>query len=239
MNSPPSSEIDRIETDYSLDALCARILAKHRAQIRTRKPHLAIANLALIVDATIKLSNRQGFHATSLRDLAKATGISMGGLYSYFDTKDTLLMMILGEVASAASDVLGGASAETVADPREHLRWLIRAHIRLTERMLPWFVFAFMEAKAFPAAGKAAAVESELAVEKIFADVVARGVAQGVFRACDPLMSAALIKPLLQEWYVKRAKYRRRGVDWQRYAESVTNFVEGTLSRRSGDQDRE
>ena len=34
-----------------------------------QKPHVAVANLARIVEATLTLSNRQGFHATSLRDL--------------------------------------------------------------------------------------------------------------------------------------------------------------------------
>ena len=78
--------------------LCAHIFERHAANIRVKKPQVAVKNLVGIVAALLKLSNRQGFHATSLRNLADETGLSMGGLYSYFDSKDALLVMILEEV---------------------------------------------------------------------------------------------------------------------------------------------
>ena len=31
------------------------------------------------------------------------------------------------------------------ADPEAHLRWMIDTHLHLTEALLPWFTFAFME----------------------------------------------------------------------------------------------
>jgi hypothetical protein len=79
----------------TMEASCARIPERHRTAIRVQKPDVAIVNLARIIDATLKLSNKKGFHATSLRELTKASGFSMGGLYSYFDNKTTLLSMIL------------------------------------------------------------------------------------------------------------------------------------------------
>ncbi|MFC6746181.1 TetR/AcrR family transcriptional regulator [Methylobacterium persicinum] len=132
------------------EAVCARILERHRDHVSVRKPHLATANLARIIEAVLKLSSRQSFHEISLRDLARVTGLSMGGLYSYFDNKNTLLVMILTEVSETVEAVLRDAPAGLEADPAAHLRWLIETHIRLTEAMQPWFVFAFMEAKGFP-----------------------------------------------------------------------------------------
>ncbi|MGB3831388.1 MAG: TetR/AcrR family transcriptional regulator [Mesorhizobium sp.] len=214
---------------FSTEALCVRILERHRDAVRVQKPHVAVANLVRIIEATLKLSNRQGFHATSLRDLARASGLSMGGLYSYFDNKATLLSMILGEVSTTVAEVLGAAPREIAEDPLAHLRWLIEAHIRLTEAMQPWFVFAYMEAKSFPPAARRMAVESEAATEAIFADTLKRGVERGVFAAADPELAAALVKPLLQDWYVKRAKYRRRGTTIEQYVAAVSSFVEAAL----------
>lgn len=202
--------------------------------IRVQKPHVAVAKLALIVEAILKLSNRQGFHATSLREISAESGVSMGSLYSYFDSKDTLLLMILGEVSLATTNVLGEAPEEFAANPERHLRWLIEAHVALTEAMLPWFVFAYMEAKSFPASGRRAAVESEEATEAIFRDVIERGVAQGCYHVEDPAFAAALIKPLLQDWYVKRAKWRRRGITAEAYVAQVQAFVEKALGTQSG-----
>ena len=120
----------------STEALCARILARHREAVRVRNANLAVANLARIIDATLKLSNRNGFHATSLRDLAKASGLSMGGLYSYFDNKTMLLSMILGEVAATATEVLGNPPDDVAHDARAHLEWVVDTHVRLSEAII-------------------------------------------------------------------------------------------------------
>jgi AcrR family transcriptional regulator len=214
---------------FSSEALCARILERHREAVRIQKPHVALANLVRIIEATLKLSNRQGFQATSLRDLARTSGLSMGGLYSYFDNKTTLLSMILGEVSTTVNEVLGAPPQSLSDDPHAHLEWLIETHIRLTEAMQPWFVFAYMEAKAFPPAARRMAVESEAATEAIFARVLRAGVERGVFAATDIDLTASLIKPLLQDWYVKRAKYRKRGTSIEHYIEAVTAFVGAAL----------
>jgi TetR/AcrR family transcriptional regulator, cholesterol catabolism regulator len=75
----------------AIEALCARILERHKTAIRVQRADVAIVNLARIIEATLKLSSKKGFHATGLRELAKASGLSMGSLYSYFDNKATLL----------------------------------------------------------------------------------------------------------------------------------------------------
>lgn len=223
--------------DLSMEALCRRILDRHQATIRVKKPAVAVANLARIVETTLTLANRKGFHSTSLRDLAEQSGLSMGALYAYFDSKDTLLLMILGQVVGAVEEVLERPSAgpapalapDPAADPVARLRWLVETHVYLTETMHPWFVFAYMEAKAFPREGRELAVASELATERLIADTLAEGVRAGRFRVDDVTMTAALIKPLLQDWYVKRAKHRRRGLTPERYARAVTGFVETAI----------
>ena len=215
--------------DLSMEALCARMLERHQATIRIRKPAVAIANLARIVETTLTLANAKGFHSMSLRDLTEHTGLSMGALYAYFDSKDTLLMMILGQVVVAVEDVLTRPPPSLEADPAARLRWLLETHLYLTETMQPWFVFAYMEAKAFPREGRDLAVASELTTERLLAEALEQGARAGVFRIADIEMTSALIKPLLQDWYVKRAKYHRRGITPERYAQSVIDFVEAAI----------
>lgn len=214
---------------YTTEELCSRIIERHRDRIKVRKHRLVVANLSRIVTAFLRLSNRKGYHATSLRELAEASDLSMGGLYTYFDSKETLLLMVLGEVAGTMREVLAAVPEEVGRDPRSHLRWLIDTHIRLTEAMQPWFVFVFMEAKSFPESARKAAVDSELLAEQALVDIFERGNASRRFRIEDPQLLASLVKPLLQDWYVKRAKYRRRNVRIDRYIEFVTDFVERAI----------
>ncbi|WP_414475608.1 TetR/AcrR family transcriptional regulator [Microvirga sp. M2] len=215
--------------DFSLKAICARMVERHRATIRTQKQHVAVAKLMLIIQTTLTLANRKGFHSMSLRDLATESGLSMGALYTYFDTKDTLLMMILGEVSSAVSEALGSPPESVLGNPAERLHWLLETHVYLTEVMQPWFAFAYMEAKAFPREGREKATKSELSTEKLIADALTDGVKSGVFRIRDVEMTASLIKPLLQDWYVKRSKYRRRGISPEQYVQVIAEFVENAI----------
>ncbi len=50
----------------------------------------------LIIDRSIPIFNTKGYHATSLSDITKATGITKGAIYGNFKNKD--------EVASSAFD---------------------------------------------------------------------------------------------------------------------------------------
>jgi AcrR family transcriptional regulator len=233
MRASPSRTLSEFQQgiDLSTKALCGRMFERHRKTIRTQKAHVAVANLVRITKTTLALSNRKGFHSMSLRDLATETGLSMGALYNYFDSKETLLLMILGEVAAAVKETLCCPPRALEDDPAGRLRWLLETHVYLTETMQPWFVFAYMEAKTFSREGRDLAVRSEVATETLIAVTLADGVARNAFVVRDIDMTAAIIKPLLQDWYVKRGKYRRRGVPAERYVEAITAFVEAALRR--------
>ncbi len=138
-------------------------------------------------------------------------------------------MMILTEVAAVAVDILGNPPEDVRNDPADHLRWMIETHIRLTETLQAWFVFAFMEAKAFPRPARRVAVDSEAATEGMFAEVLRRGRDERRFSLDNPELTAALIKPLLQDWYVKRSKYRRRNTTIDDYIAIVSHFVETAI----------
>ncbi|MDE1570105.1 TetR/AcrR family transcriptional regulator [Aquabacter sp. P-9] len=214
--------------DLSMEAMAARMLARHHATIRVKKPQVATARLARIVETTLTLANNAGFQSMSLRDLSEQSGLSMGALYAYFDSKETLLRMILGTVSTVVEEVLG-APPPDLDGPRAHLTWLLRTHVALTEAMLAWFTFSYMEAKTFPPEARAMAVASERRTEGFICDALAQGAAAGVFEIDDAAMTAALIKPMLQDWYVKRSKYRRRGIAPDAFADALVAFVERAI----------
>lgn len=47
-----------------------------------------------ILKTSAKIFAEKGFHRTSIRDIARATGMSLAGLYYYFRTKEELLFLI-------------------------------------------------------------------------------------------------------------------------------------------------
>jgi AcrR family transcriptional regulator len=152
----------------------------------------------------------------------------MGSLYMYIESKEQLSMMILDHVLFLVDTVLTPPPGPAVT-AREQLHRLLRTHVYLSEVMQPWFFFAYMEAKTLDRRGRRMAIGSELRTERLIAECVAAGQAAGEFAAADPTMTASLVKPLLQDWYLKRWKYRRRGVGPDSYADWVVRFVDAFL----------
>jgi len=201
---------------------------QNRERIKIKKEHVAVQNLIRISEATLALSNRKGFSAMSMRDLSTASGLSMGALYSCFSSKDELLTMIQQESILVATRVLDSRT-EGIDDPRLKLRQAIFAHLYLSEIMHPWFYFAYMETKNLKKEARRKAIEIELSIEKIFADIIDEGQREGVFRGVDRDLTAGMIKALLQDWYLKKWKYGRRNVQVEEYAGFLVEVVESYL----------
>lgn len=230
MNEPDGFRAFVAEFEEENEATWQNIYERHQDTIKIKKAKFAVPNLQTIVSTTLSISNRSSFHSMSLRDLSREAGISMGALYSYIESKEHLLAMILGQVLHLVETVLGGPAGD-LADPKERLRRLLRRHIFLTEVMQPWFFFAYMEAKSFDHWGRRMAIESELRTQNLIAACLVDGQACGAFRPTDPTMTASLIKPLLQDWYLKRRKYRRQGISPDDYAGWVIGFVEAFVEQ--------
>ena len=58
-------------------------------------PRAMDKNRERIERAAIRVFTKQGFHGTSVRDLAEAAGVSMGNLYNYYPTKDDLYRRVI------------------------------------------------------------------------------------------------------------------------------------------------
>ena len=209
----------------SMEDICRDIYRENRDTIKIKKEHVAVKNLALIFDATLKLSARKGFQAMGLRDLCRETSLSMGALYSYFTGKDALLDIILQQGRRIVKRMLEEAMSGN-AGALEKLHAAVRTHLYLSEVLQGWFFFAFMETKNLGREEQKAAMASELYTEKVFSDILDEGAATGVFAAGDSAFTASLIKAMLQDWYLKRWKYRQRGVSVELYGDFIISAIE-------------
>ena len=63
----------------------------------TRRLRHREADLAGLVQAAEKVFSDRGFHATSIRDIAREAGFSIGGVYQFFASKDDLYLRVVEE----------------------------------------------------------------------------------------------------------------------------------------------
>lgn len=86
------------------------------------------ARLEHLLRAAAQVFAERGFHATTMRDLARASGMSLAGMYYYVTSKDELLQLVQERCFEG---VLTGARAALagVTDPVERLRVFVRHHV--------------------------------------------------------------------------------------------------------------
>ncbi|MBC2716918.1 MAG: helix-turn-helix transcriptional regulator [Desulfobacteraceae bacterium] len=215
-----------------MEEICHEIFMENQASIKIKKEAVAVKNLANIFNTALNLSNEKGFQSMSLRDLSRTSGLSMGALYSYFTSKEELLEMIQNQGRRLTRKVLT-RQIDVNAEPDEMLRTAIRTHLYLTEIMQKWFYFSYMETKNLDKAQQEKSIESELETEQVFIDILDAGIRKRLFHVENPILTASVIKSMLQDWYVKRWKYARRQITVDEYAEFVIGFIESAVTDKS------
>lgn len=196
------------------------VFEMHREKMQIKNEKIAVANLENIFTSTFKLTGEKGFQAMSLRDLSRETGISMGGLYAYIGSKDELASVIEDVLRHYIQKVLGSLAVCRLT-PVQHLRAIIHGEAYMNEIMNPWFYFCFMELKGLPREQQLKAMDIELQAEAMLVDNIQAGIQQGIYRCEDPRMLATQVVGVMQQWYLKRWKYRRMQVGVDEFANSV------------------
>ncbi|MBN1887506.1 MAG: TetR/AcrR family transcriptional regulator [Thermoflexales bacterium] len=106
-----------------------------------------------ILDAAQQVFAKKGFHGASIKDLAKAAGISPGLLYWYFKDKTDLFTSLLSE---RITEGFGSLAEEVPFDlpPKEFLPRFGRFYVGLFERPMNAALFkvSIANAQSFPAA---------------------------------------------------------------------------------------
>jgi len=84
--------------------------------------------LVFVLKTAAAIFAEKGYHSTSIRDIARATKMSLSGLYYYFESKEELLFLIQDYCFST---VIGDCRKllEGVSDPVHRLKLLIENHL--------------------------------------------------------------------------------------------------------------
>lgn len=85
-----------------------------------------------ILNATLRLIAKNGFHGTAMAKVAKEAGVSAGIIYHYFDSKDTLMVELYKEIKRHFGETLAAQvdhSLPVVRQIRQILSIMIRYYI--------------------------------------------------------------------------------------------------------------
>ena len=84
--------------------------------------------LADVLSHASRIFCEKGYEGASMRDLSRATGMSLAGLYHYFESKEELLYLIQKHTFTTIIDNLR-RKLESSTDPEERLLIFIHSHL--------------------------------------------------------------------------------------------------------------
>ena len=184
--APPDSG-NRLKFCLTWERFCRTIVHMNKRSVTdTRRT---------IVEATRRIFAEHGYDRASMRGIAQAAGISVGGLYLYFKSKEELYRILTEEWVDEL-DALTRAALEGVDDPRTAIAIFIRVSID----------YAAGRREMILMQGKELGVTCGGELKKKFfrdrraliADIITRGIASGSFRDCNTEETARVIFSILR-----------------------------------------
>lgn len=153
-----------------------------------------------ILGAASRLFREKGLHATGMREIAAALGMTAGNLYYYFPSKQELLawcqeetLTELGERARAI------AAADEPASRR--LGRLIVEHVAVLNEATPGSL-AHLEIEEVPAERRPALMARRKRYERVWRRLIEDGIAAGELRPVDPALATLALLGAVN-WTVK------------------------------------
>ena len=197
------------------------------ARLRRVKPETP-GGREVVLQAALAAFFEQGYHGTSMRNIAARAGTAISHTYYYFPSKADLLRALILQVTGDLVAALQQAKNDASPAPAAQLTAMVRAHVALhTERQAESFV-GNTELRSLGEVDRARAVAQRDEVGAMYREVVARGLDQGVFRCLhgdEAVLAIMTMCTAVAAWYRADGPLSAAELG-QRYGDLALNMVE-------------
>ncbi len=156
-----------------------------------------------IVLAAIKLFAQQGFHKTTLKELANEAGISQANIYEYVTNKEDIFFLIHEFIDGLAENDLD-KSIKGIKDPIEKLRRMIRSEFNIMHQWADAILIIYRETHVLDKPFLYKLLEKERQHVSKYESVLKECIKKGLIRNINVRAAANLIKTMMETWVVKR-----------------------------------
>lgn len=148
-----------------------------------------------ILNAAIKIFSERGYKGASMRMIAEAADISLGGLYLYFRNKEdlyaTLIKNRLDDLTEGTKEAL-----KDVHDPEEAISTFISMRVKYARKHREMIlVLGREQALTFGLKAKRKFFRDQ---RRIIEEIVQRGITLGSFRSCNAKEVAKIVISMLR-----------------------------------------
>lgn len=190
------------------------------------------ARQTAILDAARDLFSRQGYHKTTVPEIAKAAGASVGLIYYHFDSKADILVAIAEEFH--AFGVAAFRSSADITEPGARLDAAVRDLYTAFDSFSKVFIILYKDMSSFSREERQRIFAREETTVNHVAALIEDGQRAGVFSADLPNIPliASNIVGLGHMWALKKTWYFTARFTLADYIETQLVYLHGLLDVR-------
>lgn len=147
---------------------------------------------ATILDGASRIFAARVYHHVTMDDIARGTRVGKGTLYRYFPSKDDLYLAIVEEGFDLLIRRLDTERA-TTAPAATVLRRMIESIVETFAQHLPFFRLVHRDEGRLLLRKKQVIQSRRAHIVRLLAEVLDRGVEEGIFRKLDPVLAPSML----------------------------------------------
>jgi AcrR family transcriptional regulator len=216
-----------------MEAQTEQTAETERSRPSTKREQRA-ASIEALLGAALTLFITQGYHATTVEEIAQSAGLTKGAVYFYFKSKANVLKALLDRTEELTVQPTLAAMEKAGERPRDRLNAFIRTQSVIGAEKTEYMLLAILMSAEFNGSGDE--IEERLNVlmaqmENALRDTVRAGQADGSFRTeigADELASVIMAtnKGCYVEWYM-----RGKDLKGHDFARAFRDFVVDGVAR--------
>lgn len=158
-----------------------------------------------LINAAVKLFVEKGFHQTTVREIAKEFGMSMGALYDYIRTKEDILFLVCDYIHTTVSNKLK-VSLVSNKSALENLKMAIRDYFIIIDEIQDYMLLLYQETKSLNKDAREYIFSAEKELTSIFEDILRQCIKENSIRISNKqaIVTANNIMVLGQMWAFRR-----------------------------------
>ncbi len=186
---------------------------------------------AQLVDAAAKCFGANGYHRTTIKEIAEVAGFSPGLVYTYVKEKeDVLFLVIVSLLETYAREI--PRTLQDVHDPLERFRAAVDAYCHAVGRNVDATVLAYRETKSLSPERQKVLMQLELNTNKMISDCLQACIEAGYFRPVNLDLVSYRIVLLAHGWALKAWHFKRTTTLNEYIREGLDLFLHGLLTKK-------
>jgi len=153
-------------------------MKKREVHASVKDEQLVLKRRDQMIKGAVALFKEKGFHRTTTREIAKASGFSIGTLYEYIRTKEDVLYLVCDHIYDEVQERLQ-KDLDTKKGTLQSLERGIANYFRVMDELQSEVLVMYQEAKSLNKDALPYVLRKEMEMVAMFEDVIARCVENG------------------------------------------------------------